>query len=51
MGDVEAKIILAQAVVYLATAPKSNSAYMGIARAYEMVEKTGNLPPPRHLRC
>jgi len=50
VGMPEAKIILAQAVVYLATAPKSNSAYMGIARAYEMVEKTGNLPPPRHLR-
>ena len=50
VGMLEAKIILSQAAVYLATAPKSNSAYMGIARAYEMVEKTGNLPPPKHLR-
>ncbi len=50
VGMPEAKLILAQAVVYLATAPKSNSAYVGIARAYEMVEKTGNLPPPKHLR-
>ena len=50
VGMPEAKIILSQAAVYLATAPKRNSAYMGIARAYEMVEKTGNLPPPKHLR-
>jgi putative ATPase len=50
VGMPEAKLILSQAAVYLATAPKSNSACLGIGRAAEMVEKTGNLPPPKHLR-
>lgn len=50
VGMPEAKIILAQAVVYLATAPKSNSAYLGISQAWEMAEKTGSVQPPRHLR-
>ena len=50
VGMPEAKIILAQAVVYLATAPKSNSAYLGISQAWEMAEKTGTVQPPRHLR-
>lgn len=50
VGMPEARIILAEAVVYLATAPKSNSAYLGISRAWEAAEKTGTVPPPRDLR-
>lgn len=50
IGWPEGRIILAECVVYLATSPKSNSAYMGIAAALEAVEKTGNLPVPLHLR-
>ena len=38
------------ATVYLATSQKSNSAYLAINQALELVEKTGNLPVPLHLR-
>ncbi|MCB0630511.1 MAG: replication-associated recombination protein A [Saprospiraceae bacterium] len=50
VGFPEARIILGQAVVYLATSPKSNSAYMGINKAQELVRNTGDLPVPLHLR-
>lgn len=50
IGWPEARIALAEATVYLATSPKSNSAYMGINDALAYVEKTGNLPVPLHLR-
>ncbi|PHN06683.1 replication-associated recombination protein A [Flavilitoribacter nigricans] len=50
VGFPEARIILGQAVVYLATSPKSNSAYMGINYAQALVRKTGDLPVPLHLR-
>ncbi|MBQ7130939.1 MAG: replication-associated recombination protein A [Oscillospiraceae bacterium] len=51
LGLPEAKIPLAQAVVLLATSPKSNSAYLGIARALEDVENgAGALDFPRHLQ-
>lgn len=50
VGFPEARIILGQAVVYLATSPKSNSAYLGINKAQEIVRKTGDLPVPLHLR-
>ena len=50
VGFPEARIILGQAVVYLATSPKSNSAYMGINEAQALVRKTGDLPVPLHLR-
>lgn len=50
IGWPEGRIPLAEAVVYLATSPKSNSAYLGIERAIGMVKKTGNLPVPLHLR-
>jgi putative ATPase len=46
----EARIILSQCVVYLATSAKSNSSYMAIANAFELVDKTGDLPVPLHLR-
>ena len=50
IGWPEGRIPLAEAVVYLATSPKSNSAYNGINTALEMVRKTGNQPVPLHLR-
>lgn len=50
IGWPEARIALAEAVVYLATSPKSNSAYLGINDAIATVRQTGNLPVPLHLR-
>ena len=50
IGWPEGRIPLAEATVYLATSPKSNSAYMGINTALALVEQTGNLPVPLHLR-
>ena len=50
IGWPEGRIPLAEATVYLATSPKSNSAYMGIANALSKVGETGNLPVPLHLR-
>ena len=50
IGWPEGRIPLAEATVYLATSPKSNSAYMGINSALERVRETGNLPVPLHLR-
>ncbi|MBR5613090.1 MAG: replication-associated recombination protein A [Bacteroidaceae bacterium] len=50
IGWPEGRIPLAEATVYLATSPKSNSAYEGINHALEVVRETGNLPVPLHLR-
>ena len=50
IGWPEARIPLAEATIYLATSPKSNSAYLAIDRALELVNATGNLPVPLHLR-
>lgn len=50
IGWPEGRIPLAEATVYLATSPKSNSAYEGINAALETVRQTGNLPVPLHLR-
>jgi putative ATPase len=50
LGWPEGRIPLAEATVYLATSPKSNSAYEGINSALELVQQTGNLPVPLHLR-
>ena len=50
IGWPEGRIPLAEAAVYLATSPKSNSAYLGIDHALEVVRQTGNLPVPLHLR-
>lgn len=50
IGWPEGRIPLAMATVYLATSQKSNSAYLAINQALEIVEKTGNLPVPLHLR-
>ena len=50
IGWPEARIALAEAVVYLASSPKSNSAYLGINAAIARVRETGNLPVPLHIR-
>ena len=50
IGWPEGRIPLAEATVYLATSPKSNSAYYGINAALEEVKKSGNQPVPLHLR-
>jgi putative ATPase len=49
-GWPESRIILAETTVYLATSPKSNSAYMAIETALGCVNQTGDLPVPLHLR-
>ncbi|MCR4810091.1 MAG: replication-associated recombination protein A [Prevotella sp.] len=50
IGWPEARIALAECCVYLATSPKSNSAYLAIDEALANVRQTGNLPVPLHLR-
>ena len=50
IGWPEARIALAEAAVYLATSPKSNSAYLAIDSALATVRETGNQPVPLHLR-
>jgi putative ATPase len=50
VGWPEARIILSEVTIYLATSPKSNSAYMAINKAQQLVKKTGNLSVPLHLR-
>ncbi len=50
IGWPEGRIALAEAVVYLATSPKSNSAYLAIDAALAEVRKTGNQPVPLHIR-
>ena len=50
VGMPEGRIILAQAASYIASAPKSNSAYLGIEKALSLVRKTGNLPIPSYLQ-
>mgnify|MGYP001388226138 FL=1 len=50
IGWPEGRIPLAETTIYLASSPKSNSAYMAINDALALVEQTGNLPVPLHLR-
>ena len=50
IGMPESQIILSQAAVYVATAPKSNAAYMGIAKAMKTVADTRTMPVPAHLQ-
>lgn len=50
IGWPEGRIPLAECTIYLATSPKSNSAYMAINSALELVNSTGDLPVPLHLR-
>jgi putative ATPase len=50
IGYPEARIILSQCAIYLATSPKSNASYLAINEAIDLVKKTGNLSVPLHLR-
>lgn len=50
IGNPESRIILSQCAVYLATSPKSNSSYVAINKAIEIVKSQGNLSVPLHLR-
>ena len=50
IGYPEARIVLSQCAVYLATSPKSNATYMAIGKAQQAVKQTGDLPVPLHLR-
>ena len=50
IGWPESRIILSQAVTYLASSPKSNAAYKAINEAQALIKQTGNLPVPLHLR-
>jgi putative ATPase len=50
IGYPESRIILSECTIYLATSPKSNSAYEAISNAQQLVEKTGDLPVPLHIR-
>jgi putative ATPase len=49
LGSPEGELALAQAVVYLALAPKSNAAYAGYKAAMTMAKKTGSAMPPKHI--
>ncbi len=50
VGFPEARIIMSEAAIYLATSPKSNSAYLAISKAQGLVKETGNLAVPLHIR-
>ncbi len=49
LGSPEGELALAQALIFLATAPKSNSAYMAYNAAREAAKSTGSLMPPKHI--
>jgi putative ATPase len=49
LGSPEGELALAQAVIYLATAPKSNRAYTGYSAAMRAAKDKGSLPPPKHI--
>jgi len=48
-GLPEGELFMAQAIAYVATAPKSNAAMMGFAAAKQLAQQTGSLPPPKHI--
>src|SRR5690606_37303132 len=48
-GRPEGRLFMAQAIAYVATAPKSNAAYLGFAAAPALAESTGSLMPPKHI--
>ena len=50
LGSPEGELALAQAVIYLALAPKSNAAYTAFNAARDAARQTGSLPPPLHIR-
>jgi putative ATPase len=49
LGSPEGELALAQALIYLATAPKSNAAYAAYGAAQRAAQETGSLPPPKHI--
>jgi putative ATPase len=49
LGSPEGELALAQAVIYLATAPKSNAAYLAVKAALRAARETGSLMPPAHI--
>ena len=49
MGSPEGELALAQAVIYLALAPKSNAGYMAFSAAKAAATRTGSEPPPKHI--
>lgn len=49
VGSPEGELAIAQAVIYMATAPKSNAAYKAIAAAKQAAKETGSLMPPKHI--
>jgi putative ATPase len=49
LGSPEGELTIAQAVVYLATAPKSNALYVGFGAAKQSAKETGSLMPPMHI--
>lgn len=50
IGYPESRILLSQCAIYLATSPKSNTSYLAIGKAQQVVKQTGDLPVPIHLR-
>ncbi|QYX57776.1 replication-associated recombination protein A [Roseovarius sp. SCSIO 43702] len=50
LGSPEGELALAQAVIYIALAPKSNAAYVAYKAAMREADRTGSLPPPKHIR-
>lgn len=50
IGYPESRILLSQCAIYLATSPKSNTSYLAIGKAQQLVKQTGDLPVPIHLR-
>ena len=49
LGSPEGELALAQATLYLASAPKSNAAYVAFKRASKVAREAGSLPPPKHI--
>lgn len=49
LGSPEGELALAQAIIYLATAPKSNAAYLAYKKSMESAKSTGSLAPPKHI--
>jgi putative ATPase len=49
LGTPEGELALAQATIYMATAPKSNAAYVAFGAAQRAAEESGSLPPPKHI--
>ncbi|MBV1926611.1 MAG: replication-associated recombination protein A, partial [Rhodobacteraceae bacterium] len=49
LGSPEGELALAQAVTYLALAPKSNATYVAYKAAMALAKKTGSMPPPKHI--